>query len=144
MGMMRNLDQDPRTPVLPPSRTTRQLRGHRAGPDGRAAEARVAARYERAGWSVVARNWRAPRGVGGGEIDIVARRGDSVAVIEVKRRATLAAASSALAPAQRRRLEISAVFWAEAASAEHCEMTIDLAAVDRSGRVEVYRNVTMD
>lgn len=40
----------------------------------------------------------------GGEIDILARRGPILAVVEVKRRATLAAALQALKPDQHRRL----------------------------------------
>lgn len=39
-----------------------------------------------------------------GEIDILARRGRVLAVVEVKRRASLEAAAQALAPAQHRRL----------------------------------------
>lgn len=40
----------------------------------------------------------------GGEIDILARRGRILAVVEVKRRATLEAAMQALGPEQHRRL----------------------------------------
>jgi putative endonuclease len=52
------------------------------------------------GWRIVARDWRCPAG----EIDIVARRGKMLAVIEVKARATDAAAASSIAPRQRRRI----------------------------------------
>lgn len=41
---------------------------------------------------------------GGGEIDILARRGRVLAAVEVKRRATLEAATLALGPDQHRRL----------------------------------------
>ncbi|MGD9615837.1 MAG: YraN family protein [Alphaproteobacteria bacterium] len=51
-------------------------------------------------WRVVARDWRCPAG----EIDIVARRGTVLAIIEVKSRATAADAISAIAPRQRRRI----------------------------------------
>jgi putative endonuclease len=52
------------------------------------------------GWRVVARDWRCPAG----EIDIVARRGRVLAIVEVKTRATAADAAFALAPRQRRRI----------------------------------------
>jgi putative endonuclease len=52
------------------------------------------------GWHILARGWRCPAG----EIDILARRGRVLAVIEVKSRAEFATAASALAPRQRRRI----------------------------------------
>jgi putative endonuclease len=52
------------------------------------------------GWRIVARDWRCPAG----EIDIVARRGKVLAIIEVKARATAADAMSAITPRQRRRI----------------------------------------
>jgi putative endonuclease len=55
-------------------------------------------------WRILARGWRCPSG----EIDILARRGGVLAVIEVKRRSELAAAAGALPPRQRRRIERAA------------------------------------
>ena len=52
------------------------------------------------GWRIVARDWRCPSG----EIDILARRGRVLAIIEVKARATAADAASAVSPRQRRRI----------------------------------------
>lgn len=52
------------------------------------------------GWRILARGWRCPSG----EIDILARRGGVLAVIEVKSRTDLEAAASALTPRQRRRI----------------------------------------
>src|SRR6185369_8239522 len=52
------------------------------------------------GWRIRARGWRCPSG----EIDILARRGRVLAIIEVKSRSEIAAAASALAPRQRRRI----------------------------------------
>jgi putative endonuclease len=51
-------------------------------------------------WHLRLRGYRAPVG----EIDIVARRGRVVAAIEVKARDSMAAASEAIAPRQRRRV----------------------------------------
>src|SRR3954470_4056022 len=56
------------------------------------------------GYRILARGWRCPQG----EIDIVARRGGTVAIVEVKARRTLDAAGSALSAHQRRRLEHAA------------------------------------
>jgi putative endonuclease len=52
------------------------------------------------GWRIVARGWRCPAG----EIDIVARRRQVLAIIEVKSRGEVAVAANALAPRQRRRI----------------------------------------
>lgn len=56
------------------------------------------------GYRMLARGYRLPVG----EIDIVARRGRTVAFIEVKSRATMAKASVAVTPKQRRRIERAA------------------------------------
>jgi putative endonuclease len=52
------------------------------------------------GWHILARGWRCPAG----EIDIVARRGKVLAIIEVKSRGEVAVAANALTPRQRRRI----------------------------------------
>jgi putative endonuclease len=52
------------------------------------------------GWRIVAAGWRCPAG----EIDILARRGGVLAVIEVKSRGNLASAADAVLPRQRRRI----------------------------------------
>lgn len=67
---------------------------------GRRAE-RLAAWWLRAkGYRIVARGFRAPVG----EIDLIARRGRVLALVEVKARADLDTAREALAPRQRRRI----------------------------------------
>ena len=52
------------------------------------------------GWRIVARGWRVPVG----EIDIIARRGGTLAAIEVKARDTYDAAAEAVSPRQQRRV----------------------------------------
>src|SRR6202030_2700584 len=52
------------------------------------------------GWRIVAHDWRCPSG----EIDILARRGRVLAVIEVKSRPDLATAVLSVVPRQRRRI----------------------------------------
>ncbi len=59
---------------------------NRAEKLGERAEELAAALYERMGWTVVARDWR-PRGLDlRGDLDLVARKGDLLAVVEVKAR----------------------------------------------------------
>jgi putative endonuclease len=52
------------------------------------------------GWRILACDWRCPAG----EIDILARRRDVLAVIEVKSRPDFATGAAALLPRQRRRI----------------------------------------
>jgi putative endonuclease len=52
------------------------------------------------GWRILACDWRCPAG----EIDILAKRREVLAVIEVKSRPDFATAAVALAPRQRRRI----------------------------------------
>ncbi len=76
------------------------LRRQRAQRRGRLAEQLCLWHLRLRGWRIVARGWRCPAG----EIDILARRGKVLAVIEVKSRDELAAAAGALPPRQRRRI----------------------------------------
>lgn len=57
------------------------------------------------GYRILARRFRSPVG----EIDIVARRGATLAIVEVKARTTPEAALWALGPQQRQRLERAAL-----------------------------------
>ena len=79
---------------------TRQDRGRRARQEGRRAEWIAAGWLLLRGWRIVAFRYRTRLG----EIDIVARRDDVLAIIEVKRRRTVAEALEAVKPQQRRRL----------------------------------------
>lgn len=71
---------------------------------GLAAEAlcRVALRLK--GYSIIAARYRSPLG----EIDIIARRGRSLALVEVKARPSKETAAEAILPRQRQRLERAA------------------------------------
>ena len=66
---------------------------------GRLAESLCAWHLRLRGYRILARDFRTPVG----EIDIVARRGRTLAVIEVKARADLKTAAESLGPRQRRR-----------------------------------------
>ena len=76
------------------------VRGRRAQRRGRLAEWLCCWHLRLRGWRIVARRWRCPAG----EIDILARRGGVLAIIEVKSRGEVAAAATALSRRQRRRI----------------------------------------
>lgn len=74
---------------------------------GRWAETLCVAVLMLRGYRILARRMRCPVG----EIDILARRGRSLAVVEVKARATLRQAAEAVTPGQKKRL-VRAAAWA--------------------------------
>ena len=71
---------------------------------GRWAESLAAWRLRLAFYRIVARNYRTPMG----EIDLIARRGRTLAFVEVKQRHTERDAAEAIAPRQRQRIERAA------------------------------------
>ncbi len=73
---------------------------------GRTAETVAVAWLRLRGYRILARGLRTPVG----EIDIIARRGGTLAVVEVKSRASLAAAAAAVSAHQRRRI-VRALQW---------------------------------
>jgi putative endonuclease len=73
---------------------------HWAQRRGRSAEFLCRWHLRLRGWRIVAQDWRCPSG----EIDIIARRGGVLAVIEVKSRGNVDAAAAAVLPRQRRRI----------------------------------------
>jgi putative endonuclease len=75
-------------------------RRRRARRSGRLAEILCRWHLVVRGWRIVARDWRCPSG----EIDIVARRGGVLAIVEVKLRRDVGSAAAALLPRQRRRI----------------------------------------
>lgn len=78
------------------------------------------------GYRIVARRYRAY----GGEIDLIARRGSLVAMVEVKARPTLLEAMHAITPAAERRIEAAADYWLSR-QPDHARLVIrfDLVAV---------------
>jgi putative endonuclease len=78
------------------------VKGHRFGA---AAEERAAAHLAALGFAILERNLRGP----GGEIDIVAREGDTIVFVEVKARASRTFGSALGAVDARKRARIRAV-----------------------------------
>lgn len=95
---------------------------------GIAGEARAAAWYEAEGYEVLARNWRCREG----ELDLVVRRGATVAFVEVKARSSLAYGhpAEAVGPDKQRRLRVLARRWlAEAGGVRGEVLRFDVVAV---------------
>ncbi len=84
----------------PKSRGRNLQRRRRALRRGRAAEWLALWHLRLKGWSILARRWRSPQG----EIDILARKGGVLAVVEVKARRDLETAAFSLATRQRGRI----------------------------------------
>ncbi len=78
------------------------------------------------GYRILERRYRTPLG----EIDLIARRGDVVAIVEVKARTTLVAAMEAVARTSERRIEAAADLWlSRQADAGRLSIRFDLVAV---------------
>jgi putative endonuclease len=82
------------------ARSRRHQARRRALGRGRLAESLCRWHLRLRGWRIVAADWRCSSG----EIDILARRGGVLAIIEVKTRRDLASAADAVLPRQRRRI----------------------------------------
>jgi putative endonuclease len=66
----------------------------------------------------------------GGEIDLVAKRGDHLAFVEVKRRKTQEEAAYAILPRQQARIAVAAeIFLGEHAELAHCSASFDVILV---------------
>ncbi|MBC6416931.1 MAG: YraN family protein [Rhodospirillales bacterium] len=74
---------------------------------GRRAERLAACWLQLKGYRILGRQLR----LGVGEIDLVARRGRTLAIVEVKQRPTLAAAAEAIRPKQRQRIARAAAAY---------------------------------
>jgi putative endonuclease len=88
---------------------------------GRGAETLAAWWLRLHGWHILARRARVP----GGEVDIVARRGATLAFIEVKARATAEAAAFSLDAYRLRRVVVAAERLAQRFQRDGDELRID-------------------
>ncbi len=93
---------------------------------GLAAERRARLVLEDKSYSILAHRYRNP----GGEVDLIARRGDHLAFIEVKGRKTQEEAAYALQPRQQRRIVAAAEgFLAENAAYSSFSASFDVVFV---------------
>lgn len=101
---------------------------------GAAGEAAAAAWYEARGWTVVARNWRCCDG----ELDLVLRKGRTIAFCEVKARSSTAfgTPAEAVTALKQRRLRRLGAAWLAETGTRPAEVRFDVAAV-LAGEVEV-------
>jgi len=105
--------------------------GREAYRRGHGAEKRAAWWLRFKGYRVLAINWRSIAG----EIDLIARRGGTLAFIEVKQRIDREAAALSLAPQQRARLARAAgLFLAQRPELAGLTLRFDLMAFGRLGR----------
>jgi len=88
----------------PLERTKRRRGAHRFGLK---AETIAVLLLRLKGYSVISRRYT----VSGGEIDLIARRGGSIAFVEVKARADLDDAAAAISATKRRRITRAARVW---------------------------------
>jgi putative endonuclease len=91
---------------------------------GLSAEARATAYLTAKGYRILAKRFRTPHG----EIDIVARRRNLIAFVEVKARASLDDAAYAVTPRQQRRIIDAAQAWLMA-HPEHADFDLRFDAV---------------
>jgi len=103
----------------------RSLR-RRAQRRGHAAERFAALALMLKGYRIVARRFK----TGSGEIDLIARRGNLVALVEVKARPTVAAAVDAVTAAAARRIAAAGDIWL-ARQSDHAALSVrhDIVAV---------------
>jgi putative endonuclease len=117
----------------------RALRGRAAHLAGLAAEDAAARWYEARGGRVLARRWRAPRGEGGGEIDLVVRTPEAIAFVEVKTGAA-ATRRDAITARQWARLEAAALRYTMEHQTGETPLRFDAAFVGPDGAVAVVEN----
>jgi putative endonuclease len=94
---------------------------------GRAAESRAAAHLTAAGWEIVHRNWRWHHK----EVDLVARRGDIVAFVEVRARRSARCGHPAetISPRKQRDLAQAAQAWAASHGRPHDSYRFDVVTI---------------
>jgi len=113
------------------------MNGQRNYRAGLAAEESVADAYQARGHAIAARRWRGSRG----EIDLVARNGDGLIFIEVKKARNFARAAEALNQAQMQRIYGAASeFLAGEPMGQLTPVRFDVALVNTSGQMQVIEN----
>ena len=104
---------------------------------GLSAEDHVARDYQARGLPITAKRWRGSRG----EIDLIARDGDGLIFIEVKKSRDFIRAAERLIHAQMKRIYGAASeFLAGEPMGQNTPVRFDVALVNQSGKMEVIEN----
>jgi putative endonuclease len=108
---------------------------------GKAGENLAVAELERRGYVVLDRRYRTRHG----EIDVVARDGDTTVFVEVKARATaeFGTAAAAVTPQKQRRIGSMAIDYLARHRLLECPCRFDVVAIDGTGpaaSVTIYRS----
>lgn len=104
---------------------------------GQAAELRVASDYERRGFFIAHRRWRCASG----EIDLIARNGDGLVFVEVKKSASFELAAARISQHQINRICASAArFLEREPDGQLTNVRFDAALVDATGAVQIIEN----
>lgn len=107
---------------------------------GLTAEAQVEDLYARSGAKVVNRRWRGKSG----EIDLIARRGEMVIFIEVKKARDFTRAVQSLGRRQMRRLYAAASEYLAAEPwGQDTPARFDVALVNAAGEIEIIENAAL-
>lgn len=115
----------------------RARRGAIAYRTGLAAEETTARDYEARGGKIAARRWRGRSG----EIDLIARQGDSVVFIEVKQARDFETAAQRLGDRQTQRLfSAAAEYLAGEPRGLDTQSRFDVALVDGAGHLMIMEN----
>jgi putative endonuclease len=78
------------------------------------------------GWRILAKRYKTPMG----EVDIIAKRGDVIAFVEVKARRSMRSAVDAVTPATKQRVRAGAQLWlTRQNNAERYTLRFDIIAV---------------
>jgi putative endonuclease len=98
---------------------------------------RVATDYERRGFSIAHRRWRGA----GGEIDLIARDGEGLVFIEVKKSGSFDQAAARINRRQMNRICASAAqFLEHEPGGQLTNVRFDAALVDATGAVQIIEN----
>lgn len=112
-------------------------RGQTAYLAGLSAEDSVARAYQRRGYAVEHRRWRAS----GGEIDLITRDREGLVFVEVKTARDLARAAERICRRQMRRIcDAAQQFLAGEPGGLLTNVRFDVALVDRAGRCRIIEN----
>ncbi|MEE9328548.1 MAG: YraN family protein [Parvularculaceae bacterium] len=92
---------------------------------GRRAEQYAALMLMLKGYGILERRWKTPVG----EIDLIIRRGRTIAFVEVKARRDIATAIQAVTPTARARISAAADLWVSQANSKNYAYRFDLVTI---------------